>query len=417
MFPTIRAALLTGLLIASAQTAHAETLTLEQAIAKALDGSPALQANDAAVSAAEAGKRQAGVRPNPRISVEAENFIGTGPYFILGQSQITGTYTQTIERGGKREARTALAGREVDVAKAQGRITRLDLAAAVQKAYVDVQIANELVRIGAYRLGVEQGVQAEAFRRVRGYKDPLFVETRASARVSQASLALQEARIKRENAYAHLASYWGANSGDVDVIEGIALMQRNETKLADADGALANAEVDRARAAVVVEQAKPVRDYEVSGGARILKGTNDVALVGGVSFPLGRFDKNQGNIERAQLERQRLELQAEANRLERLRSLAQLRADADAALTRANGIMAEVFPKTTKTLEQVRWGYNRGGFRFSDIEDAANAIIEVQGQWVEAMTRYRDVQADIDRLTGRFDPTDSTDTQPQEITP
>jgi cobalt-zinc-cadmium efflux system outer membrane protein len=37
------------------------------------------------------------------------------------------------------------------------------------------------------------------------------------------------------------------------------------------------------------------------------------------------------------------------------------------------------------------------------VQDGANAIIEVQSQWVEAMTRYRDILSQIDRLTGRFD--------------
>jgi cobalt-zinc-cadmium efflux system outer membrane protein len=60
----------------------------------------------------------------------------------------------------------------------------------------------------------------------------------------------------------------------------------------------------------------------------------------------------------------------------------------------------------------VREGYNRGGFRFSDIEDAANAIVEVQESWLDAMNRYRDSQSEIDRLTGRF-----AEPQAQEITP
>jgi cobalt-zinc-cadmium efflux system outer membrane protein len=131
-----------------------------------------------------------------------------------------------------------------------------------------------------------------------------------------------------------------------------------------------------------------------------------------VSIPIGRFDKNTGNIERAQAERRQVELMAEAARLERLRRLASLRADADAALTRADRIMAEVYPKAVRTLEQVREGYNRGGFRFSDIEDAANAIVEVQESWLDAMNRYRDSQSEIDRLTGRF-----AEPQAQEITP
>ena len=95
-----------------------------------------------------------------------------------------------------------------------------------------------------------------------------------------------------------------------------------------------------------------------------------------------------------------------------MRRLASLRADADAARVRAEGIMNDVYPKAVKTLAQVREGYGRGGFRFSDVQDAADVIIQIQGQWAEAMTNYRDLLAEIDRLTGRFDTANLAETNP-----
>ena len=60
-------------------------------------------------------------------------------------------------------------------------------------------------------------------------------------------------------------------------------------------------------------------------------------------------------------------------------------------------------PRTVRTLEQVREGYRRGGFTFRDVQEAADAIIEVQEQWIAAANRWRDLQTEIDRLSGRFD--------------
>ena len=73
--------------------------------------------------------------------------------------------------------------------------------------------------------------------------------------------------------------------------------------------------------------------------------------------------------------------------------------------------MQDVYSKAVKALAQVREGYNHGGFRFSDVQDAADVIIDIQGQWAEAMTRYRDAQSEIDRLTGRFDAAPFAETQ------
>ena len=403
MFPKLRTALLAAALAFPATAALAEPVTLEEAIAKAVEAAPSIRANEAAIAAARAGRVQAGVRPNPTVTVEGENFVGSGPYNVFGQAEITGTYSQTIERGGKRDARVAFADRDIGVAEASSRVGRLELVSAVQRAFLDVVIAGYVVEIAETRLGVEIEMQREALRRVRGYKDPLFVETSASARVTQAQLNLTEARSRHVAARDGLAAYWGGSGMDIEtegeVLSGIPAARQ----LAEADVALAQAEAARASAAVTLEQTRVRQDYTLSGGARFLRGTNDVALVAGVTIPLGRFDRNQGNIARAQAEKLRIELTAEAQRLDRLRRLASLGAEADAARARADAIVVEVYPQTTKALRQVREGYARGGFTFRDMQGAADAIIQAQAEWLNAVTRYRDLQTEIDRLTGRFD--------------
>ena len=403
MFPKLRTALLAAALAFPATAAFAGPITLDEAIAKAIEAAPSIRANEAAVAAAQAGRVQAGVRPNPTVTVEGENLVGSGPYNVFGQAEITGTYSQTIERGGKRDARVAYAERDIGVAEASSRVARLELVSAVQRAFLDVVIAGYVVEIAETRLGVEVEMQREALRRVRGYKDPLFVETSASARVTQARLNLTEAQARREGARAALAAFWNGRAEDVEtegeVLSGIPAARQ----LAVADAELAQAEAARASAAVAVEQTRTTQDYTLSGGARLLRGTNDVALVAGVTIPLGRFDRNQGNIAKAQAEKLRIELTAEAERLDRLRRLASLGAEADAARTRADAIVLEVYPQTTKALRQVREGYARGGFTFRDMQGAADAIIQAQAEWLDAVIRYRDLQTEIDRLTGRFD--------------
>ena len=412
MFPKLRTALLAAALAFPATAAFAEPITLDEAIAKAIEAAPSIRANEAAVAAAQAGRVQAGVRPNPTVTVEGENLVGSGPYNVFGQAEITGTYSQTIERGGKRDARVTYAERDIGVAEASSRVARLELVSAVQSAFLDVVIAGYVVEIAETRLGVEVEMQREALRRVRGYKDPLFVETSASARVTQARLNLTEAQARQAGAKAALAAFWNGQAEDIEtegeVMSGIPAARQ----LALADAELAQAEIARASAAVSVEQTRTTQDYTLSGGARFLRGTNDVALVAGITIPLGRFDRNQGNIAKAQAEKLRIELTAEAQRLDKLRRLASLGAEADAARTRADAIVLEVYPQTTKALRQVREGYARGGFTFRDMQGAADAIIQAQADWLDAVIRYRDLQTEIDRLTGRFDAAADRGTNP-----
>jgi cobalt-zinc-cadmium efflux system outer membrane protein len=412
MLKSTRAALFAGALYVAGQPAFAETVTLEQAIAKAEEAAPSLKADDAAIAGARAGRVQANVRPNPSVSVEAENFVGTGAYNVLGRAEITATYNQPIERGGKRAARVALADKDIDVAQASANVTRLDLAASVQRAFFDVLIAKDVLQISEFRLATETELQTEALRRVRGYKDPLFVETRAEARVANARIGVEQAKFRLDAARDLLAGHWAGEGYDLNVDGTLMASDGGPLKLAPSDEKLIEAQVARAGAAVAVEQTKRTQDYTVSGGTRFLRGTNDIAAVAGITIPLGRFDINQGGIERARAEKDRLTFAAEAVRLEKLRRLASLRANAESAQIRANALMEEVYPRAYKTLQQVREGYNRGGFTFRDIQDAADAILEVQDQWLEANTQYRDLQTEIDRLTGRFDPASSMETQP-----
>src|SRR3546814_17874618 len=76
--------------------------------------------------------------------------LGTGGFSVLEQPEVTVTYEQRIERGGKREARLAYASRGLDLAEAQARLRRLELAQQVQRAFIDVQIAarSEVRRVG-----------------------------------------------------------------------------------------------------------------------------------------------------------------------------------------------------------------------------------------------------------------------------
>jgi len=275
----MRAALLAGAALL-AESLWAQPLTLDQAVGRAIAASPELRAGEAGVDAARADQLQARVRPNPTVSVDMENAAGTGGYGLFRQSELTVTYAQPLERGGKREARMAYAERGVVLAEAQWRVVRLDIAQQVQRAYIDVQIAEQLVWIGEDRVKLEKEMRSEAVRRVRGYKDPLFVETRADARITEAELALKEAVAKRQSARALLVSFWGGTVENLTVAEGIEKPDPRDPALAEADAAVFDAAVDQARARVVVEKSRAVQDVTVSGGTRFLRDTNDVALVG-----------------------------------------------------------------------------------------------------------------------------------------
>ena len=98
-FP-LRAALLAGAALLMARSACAAPLTLGQAVERAIAASPDIRASGAGIDAARAEQTQAHVRPNPTLSVEAENFAGTGSYM----QDVYPRAVKTLERADRRRA-------------------------------------------------------------------------------------------------------------------------------------------------------------------------------------------------------------------------------------------------------------------------------------------------------------------------
>src|SRR3546814_6756572 len=179
------------------------------------------------------------------------------------------------------------ASRGLDLAEAQARLRRLELAQQVQRAFIDVQIADQLVWISERRLETERQLQTEALRRVRGYRDPLFVETRASARVTSAELALEQAQARSVAARDLLASYWGGDGQGLEIAGGIERPTGVPYALAGADADVREAAIARASAEGAPAQSPPLPEYTVGGAPTITRRTIDSALVSARSTPRG----------------------------------------------------------------------------------------------------------------------------------
>jgi len=139
---SLRTALLAGALIASSGAALAEPVSLAQALAQGAEKSPRVAEGKAKADAAEARARQAGASPNPELSVEVENFAGTGVFQGFRSTETTLALSQRIELGGKRSARVAVASSERDFAYLSYRAAEADLARDVRVAHAELRAAE-----------------------------------------------------------------------------------------------------------------------------------------------------------------------------------------------------------------------------------------------------------------------------------
>lgn len=379
-----------------------DPVTVETAIRRALLASPLSAVGTARREALEASRDAAGLKPQPTGEVTAENF-GLPMGDLYDQFQITGTYSRRIERGGKRRARIELVNSDIGLAEAEALIARLDLIKLVQDAFIEAQAAEAKVAVAREGLRVAQELRREVGRRVASAKDPIFAGTRAETGVAEASADVELAVHARDAALKRLASLWGGAPVRSVADVGSFLDVQSVAAAAPSSADLAVIEARRARAIslIALQRANAERDLTVSAGPRILA-SGALGAVAGVSVPLGGRRLGQARIAEAQAEGRRIDAELAVERFNRERAIALAAGKVEESRREAELIRASVLDNAEKTLEQVRFGYNRGFFSFADVSAAQVKLVNVRERIIDAAERYHRAKAELDRLTGRF---------------
>lgn len=400
----LRAAVFAAVLVSSA-SAHAQMLTLDDAIARAISASPVGEASAARADALVARRAAADTRPAASIDVLAENF-GIGDSDLYRQFQIGAMYSQRIERGGKRAARVALADAELEVAAAEAFVRRLDIASTVQRLYVEVQAAEATIDIAKARVEIAEQLSREVGRRVSEARDPLFAGTGARTQLAEARVDLELAEHARDAAMKRLVALW---DGDVT---GLSVSREDFLRFAPVDAGVPQSAADlavyearqrRASADITLQQAGARTDPTVSGGPRYI-GSGDVALVAGVSLPLANRALNQANIARAEAESRQAQADLAVERYQRKQAIMLAAEKVEETAHEVEAIRDQVVPGALKTLAEVRAGYNRGGFTFLDVSMAQVALHDARARMVRVAILHHQARVELDRLTGRFAP-------------
>lgn len=382
--------------------ALAARLALEDALKRAIAADFALPAEEARVLAAAAGVRQADRYVNPSVGADLENFAGSGAFRGFNRNETTLFIQQLVELGGKRAARVGFAEAEVGTARARAAVRILDLMRDVQVAWIEALAATAQVRVVEERLSVARQLQAEIARRSQAGRDPAFAESRAKSQLALEQIALERAMNTARTAKAVVSSYWrGSPNFDLDLHAFEHTRVTPEPTAHSVDVALLEAQTEAANARIGVERSKSYQDPTLRLGLRHIAEENDVAVIAGVSIPLGIFDTNRDNIDRAFSERTATELDLEAARRNLAREIARLEGRRSANATEARRIQAEVLPQARRAVQLIQEGFERGGFNYTDFSEAQRALNEVQLRRIEALTAYHLEDAALARLTGR----------------
>lgn len=384
-------------------------VTLNDAVGFALVNSPQLRAFSRALRAAEARALQAGLRPNPKLEMEIEEFGGSGELSGFDAAETSIKLGQLIELGEKRAKRARLAGLETDLERWEYESQKLDVMYRVASAFVDVLAAQEQVALVDELVELSEKSYGAVEQRVLAGKDSPVEQTKAKVAVSTAKLSHARASQALASARMQLALAWGSEAPAYDKVSGAFYAVSpvppygELARLLDENPDLArwSTETRRRQAALELERARAVPGVNIKGGVAHFNEIDDTAFIVGLAIPLQMFDRNQGQIEAAT---QMLAKSRDDSRVAQMSvrtALAAAVQGLSTAFTESSLLRDEVLPAAQKAYEAADEGYRQGKFDYLDVLDAQRTLFEARVQYVASLTTYHKTRAAIERLIGR----------------
>jgi cobalt-zinc-cadmium efflux system outer membrane protein len=383
-------------------------LRLADALAAALRRNPDLAADAYEVRAREAALVQAGAFQNPILSVEVEDFAGSGEFRGFDSAQTTVLLGQLIELGGKRAGRIGIATAARDLAAWDYEVRRIDVLVRTAAAFVDVLAAQERHRLAAEELDVARSMQRVTSRRLRAGVGSPAEGIRAGVRVDVAEVEREHTEHELANARQVLAATWGGEAarferaeGDLETLpavpspgelarqlEASPTVARWQTELAQRDAQRALAKGDR------------VPDVTLRAGPRYLAGPGDTAVVVGVLVPLPLWNRNRAAVAEAEHRLAKAAAEARSARVRTATELATARVNLAAASEEAALLRTRVLPGTERAVDVLRRGFEAGRSPQIEVLDAESERLAAHRQYLSALAEAHHSAQQIERLTG-----------------
>lgn len=384
-------------------------LTLGMAIDAALRNNADLTASSYELTAAQARIIQASLRLNPQLSLDLENFAGTGGVSGVTALEATLSLGQVVELGGKRGRRREAAEADFDLISVEQQARELDVLAEVTRRFIAVVAAEERVALAGEILALSNQTLNAIDTRVSAGRSPEAERTRARIASTRALIEHGQAQSALRGARSDLAVLWGSREArftgaraELFALRPVEPFEELARRLEESPDLVRFASERRLREAelrLAQVQARP--NLAFSAGVRRLHAGNDTALVAGFSLPLMVYDRNQGAIREAQVRLSQSGALREAAQNRVRASLFGLHQELLATRDRFTTLSEEALPQARLALEQTRTGYERGRFSFLELATAQEELFAIRAAALEAAADFHRVLAEIERLTHR----------------
>lgn len=385
-----------------------QSINLNHALQQTLQQNAELKAYPYYLRVSEAELLQAEQRPLPTLGFSAENVLGNSDYSGTDQAEFTLTLGQTIELGGKRESRVALAATSRQSRQAEYELARLDVLAETSRRYY------ELLRLQLLNDWIDKRADSE-----RNALD--VIQRRAKAGVAkQADVSKMQLKLSRSKALAFqlngqtsfartkLAAMWSASpaftavNGNLLSLPVTPNAEQITEALTRSPAFMRQQVLQRlADAQVQLALANSKVNLDVGVGLRRFEATNDQALVFNVSMPIALSNPNRGRLAAAQAEHALSIEQGELVRIQLRLSLMSIQQTLTNHSQYAQLITSELLPLARQLLTDTEAGYSKGRYSVLQWTDAQAELFSLERELIETHTLVYLQILELERITGQ----------------
>jgi outer membrane protein, heavy metal efflux system len=372
-------------------------ISLDRIIDRFMQRNLSVEAARYRVDAARAEQIAARLRPNPGITVSAENLKVSGETPFNRLYEVSATYSQTIELGGKRKLRREVADLIVSVAEAQladvlrqrlFEIKRVYYEAVLARNALDNALENrnnfqELIKFNQVRF--EEGAIAE------GELIKVKLERlKFDSAVSQAELAVRQAGIKLlellgETDFSQATAVVGELAfvpitADLAALKEMALRNRPDIEFAER-----NVKLTERR--IALEKARNSPDLTPFAGVKRVGVDN--TLLFGVTIPLRINDRNEAGIARAIADEKVAETELAIARNRALADVEVAYRAYESARERVTVFQRELLQQADESRAITLVAYQEGAIDLLPLLEAERTRAEIRQQYYRSLFDYR----------------------------
>ncbi|HZP07125.1 MAG TPA: TolC family protein [Terracidiphilus sp.] len=402
-------------------------MTLDEVERIALAENPEIHVAARKVTMAEAHVPTTGGLDDPQFMLRNWQVPLSKPW-DLNAAQNMLMLSQSFPGPGKRPLQTSIAQSDVTIAKEELEAVRLRVRIEVRKAFFDLLLAQEEMRIHDQHVDIaRQAIEAARIKYTVGkvpQQDVLKAQlavTRLEEHIIRFERDAEVARVRINTLFGHDPATPIHVQGDFGIGADLpAEKQLEELSLQSRPDLLeAQAEADKSRKEQTLAGKAYVPDFNVAGGYMLMptgsNPRNNYMFEGSVTLPWLNRRKHDAEIHESAVKVTEQDAEVAAMRNAAFGQIDEALADARSSQRLARTYHDSLEPQAEATLRAAVIAYENNRTDLLDLIDSQMAVIEVNLAWFQSMGEFAASMSDLELAVGV--PIDSSKQQPKAATP